>query len=93
MICPPSKVDTKFTLVLKLNFKPFTGLLPTPQKVRILVNNSGTQIGLKYFLDNDLSSNNGYKKFQIHQHNRGMHQYTEVAPYITEHWRLTLKRL
>ena len=34
---------------------------------------------------------NEYKKSQIYQHNRGMHQYTEVAPYITKQWILTLR--
>ena len=43
-ICPLHKVDTKFTLVLKLNFKSLTGLLPTPQKARMLINKSRAQI-------------------------------------------------
>ena len=59
---PPHKVDIKFTPVLKLSFKLLTGLLPTPGRARLLIIKQNTQKGLQVlFLDNDPSSNNGYK--------------------------------
>ena len=72
-----------------------TGLLLTPQEARMLINKSRTQIVLQVLLSwiMILAVIIYIKKSQIHQHNRDVHQYMEIKPYITEQWRLTLTNI